>query len=424
MIQKRQFKSIYLAFVCDFMLCASIVAYGQADDLQDSSLERPWTPARHLSVPVDDIWWTETGDQMAWMHKNVHQLFPTVNVYRQGPVSTLKKAAQNPVQFQVETEEGPLGLDTFISNETSATLGMIILHKGEIVFESYPRMQPYEKPIYWSVTKVMPALLVRLFEERGLIDTARSIDFYIPELLSSAYSGIQVRNILDMSSGLDCQDDYTDRKSCYYQYSMAIGDGYRDDNSPDNPYDFLRTLQAERVSAEGLAFSYSGVNTFILGWLVEIIAQKPFHEVFTEEIWSKIGAESDASFLAYRYGIPLTHGGFLSNMRDMARFGLLFTPSYSVVSNDEIVSEETLDLLLNQPNPNLVQIDGSHNSYQWDRIYDDGFMFKGGWGGQGILVNPLLDIVAVYTGYYKDDFSQVGVLEPLLGALRRSFAAQ
>ena len=83
--------------------------------------------------------------------------------------------------------------------------------------------------LYWSVTKVMPALLVRLFEERP-IDTARSIDFYIPELLSSAFSGIK-EEYSDMSSGLDCQDDYTDRKSCYYQYSMAIGDGYRDDNS-------------------------------------------------------------------------------------------------------------------------------------------------------------------------------------------------
>ena len=51
-------------------------------------------------------------------------------------------------------------------------------------------------------------------------------------------------------------------------------------------------------------------------------------------------------------------------------------------------------------------------------------MFKGGWGGQGILVNPLLDVVAVYTGYYKDDYSQVEVLEPLLGALRRILTVQ
>ena len=76
MIQRRQFEFICLAFFCDFLLCASIVAYGQADDLQDSFLERPWTPAWHLSVPVDDIWWTETGDQMAWMHKNVTSSFP------------------------------------------------------------------------------------------------------------------------------------------------------------------------------------------------------------------------------------------------------------------------------------------------------------------------------------------------------------
>lgn len=424
MIQMKPLKFICLAFVCNFALCTSIVVCGQDKHQLDNFLDRPWTPARHLSVPVDDIWWTATGDQMAWMHKNVHQIFPTVNVYRQGPVSKLEKAGQNPLQFQVETEEGSLELDSFISSEASATLGMIILYKGEIVFESYPRMRPHEKPIYWSVTKVMPALLVRLFEERGLIDTARAINYYVPELSSSAFSGIQVRNILDMSSGLDCQDDYTDRTSCYYQYSMAIGDGHRDDDSPDNPYDFLQTLKAERVSAEGSSFSYSGVNTFILSWLVESIAQKPFHEVFTDEIWSKIGAESDASFLAYRYGIPLTHGGFLSNMRDMARFGLLFTPSYRAVSDEKIVSEETLDLLLNQPNPNLVNNDGSHNSYQWDRIFDDGFMFKGGWGGQGILVNPLLDVVAVYTGYYKDDYSQVEVLEPLLGALRRILTVQ
>ena len=85
---------------------------------------------------------------------------------------------------------------------------------------------------------------------------------------------------------------------------------------------------------------------------------------------------------------------------------------------------ETLDLFLNEPNPNLVNDDGSHNSYQWDRIYDDGFLFKGGWGGQGLLINPILDIVAVYTGYYKDDFSQVEVLAPLIAALRSNFTEQ
>ena len=424
MVQMQQFKSTLAVFVCNLALHIPMAVCAQDTNQRNIFDYAPYISARHLSVPADDIWWTVTGEQMAWMHKNVHQIFPTVNVYRQGPVSILQSVGQDSIELENAFEGGSLSLDELISNEASSILGMIILHRGEIVFESYPRMQPYEKPIYWSVTKVLPALLVRLFEERGLIDTDKAIDFYISELSSSAFSGIKVRNILDMSSGLDCQDDYTNRKSCYYQYSMAIGDGYRDEDSPDNPYDFLRTLVAKRVSAQGKSFSYSGVNTFILSWLIESITHKPFQDAFTDEIWSKIGAESDASFLAYRYGIALTHGGFLSNMRDMARFGLLFTPSYATVSNEKIVSDETLDLLLNQPNPNLVNDDGSHNSYQWDRIYDDGFLFKGGWGGQGLLINPILDIVAVYTGYYTDDFSQVEVLAPLIAALRSNFTEQ
>ena len=121
------------------------------------------------------------------------------------------------------------------------------------------------------------------------------------------------------------------------------------------------------------------------------------------------------------YGIPLTHGGFLSNMRDMARFGLLFTPSYSAVSDNRIVSQEFIELLLDEPNLNLIRDDGSHNSYQWDYIDEDGFMIKGGWGGQALVVNPRYDLVAVYTSYFKEDYSQQNLRQSLLNLLRNLY---
>ena len=195
------------------------------------------------------------------------------------------------------------------------------------MFERYPRMRAYEKPVYWSVAKVLPATLIGILEDRGEIDVDRPVEAYLPELATSDFAGISVRNILDMSSGLDCEDDYDNRQSCYYRYSMAIGDGYRDANAPDNPYEFLANLKVSRHADQGTQFSYSGVNTFIVGWLVEKLTGYPFHDVFTREIWWKLGAEADASFIAYRYGIPLTHGGFMARPRDLARFGLLFTPS-------------------------------------------------------------------------------------------------
>ena len=373
---------------------------------------------RHRLVPNDDIWWTATGEQMAWMHKNAHQLFPTVNVYRSGPVNKLELNLNTEIDnFPIGTSTGEIPFGQFLDSDQTTTLGLLILHKGKIVFESYPRMQAYEKPIYWSVAKVMPATLIRMFEERGLVDVERDIEYYIPELAPSDFAGIKIRNILDMATGLDCQDEYEDRQSCYYQYSMAIGDGYREDGAPDNPYDFLQTLRVSSHGEQGEKFSYSGVNTFVLSWLVEKITGESFQDTFTKEIWSNIGVESDASFLAYRYGIALTHGGFLSNMRDMARFGLIFTPSYSAVSDVRLVSDETIDILFNQPNPNLIRGDGSHNSYQWDYINSDGFMVKGGWGGQALIVNPKLDIVAVYTSYFKDDYSQQSLRSPLLDLL-------
>ena len=377
---------------------------------------------RHRLVPSDDIWWATTGEQMAWMHKNVHQLFPTVNVYRSGQVKSLEFNPNADInQFPIETADGTMSFASLLQSDLTTTLGLLVLHKGKIVFESYPRMKEYEKPIYWSVTKVMPAMLVRLLEERGVVDVEKEVDYYIPELAASDFAGIKIRHILDMSTGLDCQDEYQNRQSCYYQYSMAIGDGFREESSPDNPYDFLKTLKVTRHGEPGEQFSYSGVNTFVLAWLVEKITGEPFQDTFTKEVWNKIGAESDASFLAYRYGIPLTHGGFLSNMRDMARFGLLFTPSYKVVSEDRIVTEKTLELLLDRPNPNLIRSDGSHNIYQWDYIDQDGFMIKGGWGGQALVVNPKLDIVAVYTSYFKDDYSQQNLRDPMLKVLRELY---
>jgi hypothetical protein len=58
--------------------------------------------------------------------------------------------------------------------------------------------------------------------------------------------------------------------------------------------------------------------------------------------------------------------------------------------------------------------DTKHNVYQWDKVFKNNDIYKGGWGGQGLLVNPDRDLVAVYTGYFKKDQSEVR----LLGMLR------
>ena len=366
-------------------------------------------------LPKENIWWTINGMDMAWNNKNLHQILTTVNVYRSGPVSVLDyNLANNINTTEVNTPVGLMNFQTFIDHDKSTVMGVVIAHKGKIIFEHYPRMEEHEKPIYWSVSKVLPATLLRIYEERKQLDVSKPIDFYLKELKDTSYAGIRIRNILDMASGLDCSDNYETFESCYYLYSMSIGDGFRTEDAEDTPYDFVKNTKIERNAPQGEIFSYSGVDTFVLAWLVEELSGMPYQDALSKEIWNKIGAESDASFIAPRYGIPISHGGFLANMRDMIRFGLLFTPSYKTVSEEKIISDDHIDLILTKGNPKLMQNlyqkipsanmpdDLRHNIYQWDAVYENGDFFKGGWAGQGLLINPTRDIVAVWTGYKRD----------------------
>ncbi|MFB3117929.1 MAG: hypothetical protein ACE1ZP_04115, partial [Myxococcota bacterium] len=42
------------------------------------------------------------------------------------------------------------------------------------------------------------------------------------------------------------------------------------------------------------------------------------------------------------------------------------------------------------------------NVYLWDLVFEGNDLYKKGWAGQGLLINPDRDYVAVYTGYFKD----------------------
>lgn len=394
-----------------------------SDESQASVMEH------HRTIPADEHWWNVRGDQMGWMHRHVDQMFPSTTVYRNGPVSELEYDLMDEIaSVQIDTPDGPMPFAWFIQSDHSTTMGVVILHNGKIVFESYPRMHEYEKPTYWSTTKVMAGAVVRLLEERGQIDVSKPIDYYIPALADSVHAGTTVRNVLDMATGVDCAENYENVDSCYYGYSMAIGDNVRTADAADNPYDFLASVEIERTRPQGEKFVYSGATNFLLMWLVEEVTGYPYQDAITKEFWYNIGAENDAGFFAYRYGISVSHGGFFSKMRDLARFGLLYTPSYAVVSDKKVISAEHLDVLFNEGNPELLHNAGnpeanhiSLNTYAWGVGVESGYISHGGWGGQGLIIHPEKDVVAVFTSYSKQDYSEVSLQEAVFKVLDETF---
>ena len=389
---------------------------------------------RIADQPSDASWWTINGEAMVWNNKNLNRLFPTVNVYRDGPVRELEYQLMPEIgRFEVDIPGGAVRFADFLNGDLSTCMGIVILHEGRIVFEDYPRMEPYERPIYWSVTKVLVSAVVSILEDRGLVEIDKGIETYIPELSGSSYSGITVRNILDMATGIDCSEEYSDRSSCYYGLMETTGEAHWDAGSGDNPYAYIAGLKIDKFADQGTSFEYGSINTYILGWLVEKLTGMPFQDAFSRAIWTQIGAEGDAAFLAPRYGVPMFAGGFLGKLRDMARFGLLFTPSYSVVTDRQIISDRHIEMLKNGGRPELLAnarwgapnglAEGTlkHNLYQWDLVFENNDVYKGGWAGQGLLVNPDRDLVAVYVGYFNDDQSELPVLPRLRQVLNGLF---
>jgi len=375
-----------------------------------STVEETWRQHKALPDPAEMIWWDVNGPDMLWNNKNLHQIVPTVNVYRDGPVRELAYRPMAEIaEFEIETPDGKMQLQDFLESEFSSTMGVVIVHRGAIVFELYPRMQPHEKPIWWSVTKAFVSTVLAILEDRGLVDVSLPIDHYIPELAGSDFEGITIRDILDMASGVDCPDgDYSDKRSCYLQFEAALGDSVRFEDSPDSPYDYLANLNVGHWSEPGTGFDYSGTNTFVIGWLVEVLTGMPFQDALSKEVWTKMGAEADASLYAARNGVPMTSGGLLAKPRDVARFGLLFTPSWGVVTDELIISERYLNILTDGGRPEIlrnnrggwpVPEDIKWNVYQWDQVYTNNDIYKGGWTGQGLLINPDRDLVAVWVGY-------------------------
>jgi CubicO group peptidase (beta-lactamase class C family) len=385
-------------------------------------------------LPKDTSWWNVNGADMAWNNKNLNRIFPTANVYRAGPVRELENRPMAAIaSYEVDTPEGLMPFAEFLRSDQSTCMGMVILHRGTIVFEDYPRMQPYERPIYWSVTKVLVSAVVSILEGRGQVEIDKGIETYIPELAGSSYAGITVRNILDMATGVDCSEEYYDTSSCYYGLMETTGEAHWDNESGDNPYTYIASLKVKKFAEQGTSFEYGSINTYILGWLVEKLTGMPFQDALSREIWTQIGAEHDAAILAPRYGVPMFAGGFLGTLRDLARFGLLFTPSSSVVASRKIISDEHIEVLKNGGRPELLtnarwgapegieEKTIKHNVYQWDLVFANNDIFKGGWAGQGLLVNPDRDLVAVYAGYFNEDQNELEVLPRLRQVLNGVF---
>ena len=228
-------------------------------------------------------------------------------------------------------------LEALLDDPRSRIQGFIVIHEGKIVFERYPGMREQDHHMWFSVSKTITSLLLALLEEEGRIDVDRTIEQYLPELVGTNWQGITIIDILDMSSGLDIVESETSRNDAVTSvgqwFQIEIGDTTG-----------LGTLTSDQIlfdvgkkGAPGEVFEYSSLNTRMLGLLVERVAGRRMADLVGERVWSNLGAEGDALVAVNLEGRAGMYGLYSSRLRDMARYGMLYTPSWNVVTSERVV---------------------------------------------------------------------------------------
>ncbi len=395
------------------------------------------TEAAHLRRSVTLQNWDDGGEVSRFAYLHISEIFPTAVIHRGGPVSPLEEVREPAIGAYIVNRENGLKmtLDEYISEGHSFD-GFILLHHGRIVYEKYPRMRREDKHLFMSVTKAFIGTAVGILEDRGQIDIRRPVGDYIAALKGTAWEIISVRDILEMASGMEgdqSHETYSDPATKHYQYEASLGWLPKTPELPDSvreedTYRFLASLK--QIRKPGETWTYTSVNTAILGWLLEEVTGKSIAEVLSDEIWIPMEAESDALICVNRVGIAVAHAGMTATLRDLARFGLLFTPSWNKTTRTRVISENFLRRIVEGGRRGLVKdwIDGprpnwlDHVAYQWDAVSNKGAFMKGGFGGQFLFVAPHQDVVIAYFGTNENlsplplDFIPNTMLEDLFGS--------
>lgn len=377
------------------------------------------------------------GDHALYYNLNLSELLNTATSKPNELYKPLDKALDpelgNKVSFTVK--EGDLTLNEYVVHPNHRVQGVVLIHKGKIVYEAYPGMNPMDLHVWMSPGKSTVGLVIAQLEEEGKIDMQKEVVDYLPEFKGSNWDGIKMIDAANMATGLQLEETLEaiiDPESIIVKFfSAEFGAPNPSTGKVD---DWLAILkQAEKIEGEnpGEQFRYSSAVTQIFVVIAERIENKTWAKIFEERVWGNMTARLSMQHHLTPDGTSVAHGLLSTTLEDFARFGMLFTPSWEKAAVKPVVSRNVLKRLQTAGSPEAFQRGAKYeglkedfgeaplmNSYQFDSVFEDGALWKHGNLAQGIYIDPARDFVGVY-------FSTNGYIPPygedkMPGFLRRA----
>ena len=379
-----------LLSVCAVGLAAIGGCAGQSSESQASESQADYSPeVRERLVFVSTLF---TGAEQVENFNRLKDLFPSQKIAASTSPYVFPKGA--PIElpesysFQGVSRSGSELLD-----ETRTT-ALIIVQGGKIRHEQY--WLTGGEDINWmsmSVAKSFISALVGIAIAEGDIAGVESpITDYVPELAGSAYDGVRIKDVLQMSSGARWNEDYSDPESDIMRYGQVwagAGSGSFDE--------FTASLTRERPP--GTYNYYNSTDTQALGMLLARATGLSVSEYAQQKLWQPLGMQHDGYWITDGSGVEMAAGGLQVTALDYAKLGQLYLQK-GKWGGMQIVPERWVEDSLVADSEHLTA--AAHPEYPvgygyqwWLPVSDEGEFSAIGVYNQFVYVNPARDLVIV-----------------------------
>lgn len=269
----------------------------------------PADDARHFGPPESILFWTP--EQKVAGFRNIDRILPTRGVKAGGEALELRRVPVDLASVNIRTTHSAMTLDEYFLRQNVA--GLLVLKDGAIAYERYGLGNTADSRwISFSVTKSIVSMLVGAAIRDGYIASVdEKVSDYLPRLKGTPYDDSSIRDVLQMASGVQWNEDYADPasdvNSARWQ-TLAL-------------YGYLGGKV--RVAEPGTVFNYNTAETNLVGTLLRSAIGNNLTTYLEEKIWRPFGMQADATWSLTEAGGGEFGGCCISaTLRDYGRLGL------------------------------------------------------------------------------------------------------
>jgi CubicO group peptidase (beta-lactamase class C family) len=299
------------------------------------------------------------------------------------------------------------------------SVALIVYQGGAIRYEKY--WAGYDRNTItdpFSSHKTVMALLMGAAIADGYVKSVdEPVATYIPEFAKDDRKTIRIRDLLQMSSGIEVP-----RFGGWTSLRINVGSDLTS---------VVQGLQAEKPP--GTEFQYTNGSAELAGIVIQNAVGKRYAQYLAERLWSRIGAAPAAVWLDREGGMPRTFCCLYTTGRSWLQVGRLIL-NQGRVGDDQVIPAEWIRAMTTPAatNPNYgFQIwlgsppgkerrynDKTVKAFHSEPFVANDIVYIDGFGGQRVYIVPSKELIIVRTGRAQFEWDDAVIPNAILRGLK------